>query len=106
MVHCTQGKDRTGTFSAFLLTALGVPRDVVQADYELSNKYLLKDRVNGLAPSDLRALWIASGVDPAWLGMAFAAIDSKYGSFDSYLHNTLGISDAELKSLRARLLED
>jgi protein-tyrosine phosphatase len=105
LVHCTSGKDRTGTFSAFLLTLLGVPRDVVQADYELSNKYLLKDRVNGLSPSDLHALWIASGVDPAWLGMAFTALDSKYGSFDNYLHNTLGLSDADLAALRSRLLE-
>ncbi len=31
--HCTAGKDRTGVFSAILLTALGVPRDVVIQDY-------------------------------------------------------------------------
>jgi protein-tyrosine phosphatase len=31
--HCTAGKDRTGVFSAILLTALGVPRDTVVRDY-------------------------------------------------------------------------
>lgn len=39
--HCTAGKDRTGVFSAILLTALGVPRDTVVQDYMLSNKFLL-----------------------------------------------------------------
>lgn len=118
LYHCTQGKDRTGTFSAFLLTALGVPRDVVQADYELSNKYLVpEDKVAQMAaayqerlkldkPPDLQTLWRASGVDPSWLGLAFTAVTSKYGSFDKYLHNALGLSDADLTALRTRLLED
>src|SRR5205085_2037422 len=39
--HCTAGKDRAGVFSAILLTALGVPREVVIQDYLLSNQYLL-----------------------------------------------------------------
>jgi len=39
--HCTSGKDRTGVFSAILLTILGVPRDTVIQDYLLTNRYLL-----------------------------------------------------------------
>ena len=30
--HCSSGKDRTGVFSAILLTALGVPHDIVIQD--------------------------------------------------------------------------
>jgi protein-tyrosine phosphatase len=36
--HCTSGKDRTGVFSAILLTALGLPRDEVMQDYSLTNQ--------------------------------------------------------------------
>ena len=36
--HCTAGKDRTGFAAALVLLALGVPRDVVQQDYLLTNR--------------------------------------------------------------------
>jgi protein-tyrosine phosphatase len=39
--HCSAGKDRTGIFSAILLTALGVPREAVIQDYLHTNRYLL-----------------------------------------------------------------
>ncbi|KAG2191543.1 hypothetical protein INT47_004666, partial [Mucor saturninus] len=41
-VHCTQGKDRTGIVSAFVLTIAGVPQDVIVNDYTKTQK--------GLAP--------------------------------------------------------
>src|SRR5262245_55729960 len=37
LVHCAAGKDRTGVAIAVLLRALGVPRDIVTADYLLTN---------------------------------------------------------------------
>ena len=40
--HCTAGKDRTGIAAALVLLALGVSRDVVQADYLLTNE-LVRD---------------------------------------------------------------
>ena len=39
VIHCSAGQDRTGFASALLLLALGVPRDVVLADYMLTNVY-------------------------------------------------------------------
>jgi protein-tyrosine phosphatase len=38
--NCSAGKDRTGIGAALLLTALGVPRETVIADYLLSNQTL------------------------------------------------------------------
>lgn len=35
--HCTSGKDRTGLVAALLLETLGVPDEVIAADYELTN---------------------------------------------------------------------
>ena len=43
LVHCTAGKDRTGFFSALLLTALGVPFETVREDFLLTNKYLVPE---------------------------------------------------------------
>ena len=37
VLHCTAGKDRTGVSTAFLLSILGVSRDVIEADYLLTN---------------------------------------------------------------------
>lgn len=39
LYHCTAGKDRTGVTTAMILMALGVSREVVMADYLLSNTY-------------------------------------------------------------------
>ena len=37
VLHCTAGKDRTGVSTAFLLSILGVSRDVIEEDYLLTN---------------------------------------------------------------------
>ena len=37
LYHCTSGKDRTGWMTAIVLTALGVPRELVLRDYLVSN---------------------------------------------------------------------
>lgn len=40
LVHCTAGKDRTGVVIAFILALLGVPDELIGADYALSAVYL------------------------------------------------------------------
>jgi protein-tyrosine phosphatase len=115
--HCSGGKDRTGVFSAILLTALGVPRDVVIQDYLLTTQYALAPDSIGRTTADLqRILGLSQPPDAAYvrarmttkpetLAAAFESINKNYGSFDSYLHNGLKISDSELGMLRERLLE-
>ena len=39
LLHCTSGKDRTGYGVASILLALGVPREIVLEDYDLTNRY-------------------------------------------------------------------
>jgi len=118
LYHCALGKDRTGVFSAFLLSALGVPWETVKADFVLSNKYLVPDdkipemtaalqtRLKLASPPDIKTLRLATGVRPEWLDATFNLIQTKYGSFDKYLHEVLGVSDSELTALRSRLLEN
>ncbi|MFE3443325.1 tyrosine-protein phosphatase [Nocardia sp. NPDC059180] len=91
--HCTAGKDRTGWTAAVLLTILGVDRATVTEDYLLSNEY------RGAAPGDL-----LNGVEASWLDAAFDQAIAEYGSFDNYVRTGLGITDAEVATLKARLL--
>lgn len=49
--HCAAGKDRTGILAALLESLVGVPRDVVVGDYELTNQ-VIKDICERLARFD------------------------------------------------------
>ncbi len=93
LYHCTAGKDRTGWTSAVLLTVLGVDRETVRQDYLLSNLYRHADANDGL-----------NGVQSAWLDAAFAQVDRSYGDFDTYVRDGLGLSEAEVAALRAKML--
>ena len=115
--HCTSGKDRTGVFSAILLTALGVPREVVIQDYLLSNQYLLApdsiestradlQKIFGLAKlPDTFTVKTIMTTRPETLEATFDSITKTYGSFENYLRDGLKISDFDLTMLRQRLLE-
>ena len=108
LYHCTAGKDRTGTFSALLLTMLGVPRAVVMEDYLLTNQYLATpERIEAFVArgGSREAASTALGVDRAYLDLMFQAIDKEFGSFDDYRRKALGVSDADLLALKAKLLE-
>jgi len=115
--HCTAGKDRTGVFSAILLTALGVPRDTVIQDYVLSNQYLLAPDTIETTTADLqRAFGLAEAPDistvktimtakPETLEATLDKIGKTYGSFGNYLRDALKLSDSDLLNIRRRLLE-
>ncbi len=119
LYHCTGGKDRTGVFSALLLLTLGVPEKTVLEDYALTNTYLLQ----GMSDEAARKLMANSAnssmaqltaeqrkvmmaADPDYLRSTLRQIDAKYGSFDNYRRAALGVSDADVKRLRSRLLTD
>ncbi|MGW6377663.1 tyrosine-protein phosphatase [Rhodococcus sp. NPDC055112] len=101
LYHCKSGKDRTGWLSAVLLTILGVPRETVNADFMLSNDYL------GTSGGGTGSLGSSSGPSPveqAWLDSAFATADEKFGSFDNYVSQGLGLTSQDIAGLKAKLL--
>jgi protein-tyrosine phosphatase len=65
------------------------------------------DRVDAfVARGGSREAAVASlGVDRAYLELTFKAIDSEYGAFDEYRRKALGVSDADLVTLKSKLLE-
>lgn len=112
LFHCAAGKDRTGFAAAILLRLLGASQDVVMQDYLLTNQYffasygwslkvmkLLKGR---RFAESVRAFMIA---EPAYLSAAFAAVDERYGSFECYVRNGLGLLRADVAHLQSLYLE-
>jgi protein-tyrosine phosphatase len=114
--HCTAGKDRAGLFSAILLAILGVPQETIRYDYMLSNEYLLAPEalrqmtqaISSAAPDapppSRESVAVMAGVDEAYLTASFAAIDRRYGSFDAYRREALGLSVQDVRKLREILL--
>ena len=89
VLHCTQGKDRTGLVVMLLQSALGVPdRDIV-ADFAKSSA----GGLSKAAHQAVKKLGIASQVNPAVLSAAnpmmmentLALIREQYGSVPQYL---------------------
>src|SRR6267378_6226976 len=76
--HCSSGKDRTGVFSAILLTALGVPRDIVIQDYLLTTRYLLAPDSVEKTTADLQKIFGLS--QPPDLSTVQAIMTTKPGT--------------------------
>jgi protein-tyrosine phosphatase len=110
--HCTAGKDRAGITTALLLSALGVPRDIILADYTLSNLayHPIAARVEskmgdlkklGLEIDTLQPMLIA---DEQLLAATLEHIEKKYGSIERYLLEKAGVNAEQLEQLRSSLL--
>src|ERR1700728_345723 len=113
LYHCSSGKDRAAWMTAIVLTALGVPRELVLRDYLLSND------LHRTGYAKLRLDLVKTGIvrDPellrpileqsaTYLSAAFEEADRRYSSFEEYLTRGLGVSDAWLAGLRRALLGD
>lgn len=109
--HCTSGKDRTGILAAVILDVLGVPDETIAADYMLTGETWRRsldwievnepDFAAFLAelPPEVRA------VTPEKILGFLAKARAAHGSIPALL-SRLGVTDAELDSLRSRLIED
>ena len=111
LYHCTSGKDRTGWMTAIVLTALGVPRELVLRDYLVSNDLhrtgyakLRLDLVKTGIVRDPELLWPILEQSATYLSAAFEEVDRRYGSFDRFLADGLEVDEAMLSELRRALL--
>jgi protein-tyrosine phosphatase len=123
--NCSAGQDRTGFATALVLTALGVPRDVIFADYHLSTTYRRPQfempRIDPAAHHGNAAATLFAGYqkDPRFLTpqplfdaqqrplleTALKEIEGRWGSVEAYLDKELGVRPAEIAKLRAEYLQ-
>lgn len=109
--NCSAGKDRAGLAAALVLTALGVPRETVFADYALTDKYLAAALArnpsgNGILsrlPKDIAEPLLSA--DPAYIRAAFDEMAKRDGSPEGYLRNALGVGPKERAALRKMLVQ-
>ena len=108
--HCHAGKDRTGVTAALLLLALGVDREAVLDDYELTRRYrtlahqqdsLANMMEMGMAPEAAAGVLSA----PRWaMAEALDELAHRYGGIEAYLCGPAGMSPDTLQRLRATLV--
>lgn len=111
--HCTQGKDRTGLASAFILSALGADRETVLEDYDISNEFYRDDvakltevvMASGGGEEEVEVVKTFIGANKRYFAAALDRIDELYGSMDEFLSSRLGVSTEDRKVLRLRYLE-
>jgi protein-tyrosine phosphatase len=109
--HCAGGKDRTGMTAALRLSALGVDRQTVLDDYQLTTPSHGPERTAQVAD-----IFVAGGIaepvaqgilsTPRWaMAEALDILDTTYGGIDPYLFGPAGLATNHLRHLRGRLLE-
>ncbi|HEY2506070.1 MAG TPA: tyrosine-protein phosphatase [Streptosporangiaceae bacterium] len=110
LVHCSAGKDRTGIVIALVLAVLGVPDELIAADYALSGGYLDEEHTpaigqlqasTGLGDQLTRALLTSP---PQLMLDTLAQVRARGGSVAGYLADH-GVGEPDLARLRTRLAE-
>lgn len=123
--NCSAGKDRTGMAAALVLSALGVPRDVVVADYALSEQAYdfglreMKKRMAAHQDKDAASphnqlfaqlprevIQVFMGTDPALIEAFFAQIEQDYGSVSKYLQQEMQLSETDIRQLQTLYLTE
>lgn len=111
LFHCTAGKDRTGVIAALLLELLGVGRDDILNDFELTNRYRSVDHQTdtvdhltdqGMAPEAAAAMLDA----PRWaMAGMLDDLDRNFGGIDHYIGQRALLDDDTITRIRVRLLD-
>ena len=87
LYHCSAGKDRTGWTSMLLQSIAGAPSQTIMRDYLASSNYLGQTAV--------QQQWLQAGLDQ---------ITASYGSMNAYLTQGLGLTQADIYVLRAKMV--
>lgn len=110
MFHCTAGKDRTGLIAALLLELLGVDRETVLDDFELTEQFsgpkedshgFQRMLQRGVAPEAAAG---AFGAPRSMMGDVLDELDQRYGGVERYLLGCAGLDEDAINTLRASLL--
>ena len=113
--HCSAGKDRVGVGTALLLTALGVPEDVILEDYVKVNDYVrdknermiggMLSGIEGPEKEILRpSLEGMFTVRKEYIQSVFKRIGEIYGSVEQCLETAIGLDNEKREQLKKMYL--
>lgn len=122
--HCSAGQDRTGIATALLYDMLGVDRETILKDYHMSTALRRPQwEMPKVNPADYpnnpilkyyysadekqrtvaQPLYTPSGA--SHLAQFFTYVDGQYGGSEGYMKKALGLTDADIATLRTTMLE-
>jgi protein-tyrosine phosphatase len=109
LVHCAAGQDRTGIVIALVLAVLGVPDELIGADYSLSSVYLDPDsaavigKLKATGQGDNVTAELLTSPAGLILNVLARARTAGGGSVDGYL-TAHGVGALDLAALRSALV--
>ncbi|MET0887381.1 MAG: tyrosine-protein phosphatase [Mycetocola sp.] len=109
LVHCTEGKDRTGLLVALVLSLLGTPSRAIVEDYRLTEIWR-PDRALAWAPRfagtglDLERFRVLYESPPAAMEIALGHLETVHGGAQSFLMTRGGMPAKTVSRLRNALL--
>lgn len=111
--HCTQGKDRAGFGTIFVLSALGVDEETIEKDFALSNdsyapaiqKISERAKAENWSEAEYENTLGLVGVSVKSMKKAVALIKKENGSMENFLKNKIGLKADEIQKLRDKYLE-
>ena len=106
LIHCTQGKDRTGLVIMLLLLLLDVPVDAISADYMASERELGSEKEARMKEIQSVGLGEAfAGCPEGFVNEMLRHINQNHLKLDTYLR-TIGADSEVQESIRHQLLDD
>lgn len=113
LYHCTMGKDRVGTATALLLSALGVPRESIVADYMITAERCAAGTQRLLAncrkytddEAVLEFVYRLDTVQEDFIGATFETIDELHGGMDNFLREKMCLGDKSINRLKELYLD-
>ena len=104
LVHCTQGKDRTGLVILLLLLLCRVGQEAAEGDYAMSERELEPEREERLA--EIRKVGLDetfAGCPPDFVRTVVNHLDEQYGGVEKYLSG-IGVGEEAQQKIRAIML--
>ena len=114
LYHCKNGKDRTGTATMIILTLLGVDKETILEDFDLTNVFMA-DAINAEAEQAsqytddediLNVVRVMAGVSRDFMARAFDYAEEQSGSMLEYVKQRYDVTDEEIARLRELYLTD
>lgn len=113
--HCTAGKDRAGFASILVQHLLGVSREDILEDYMMTNQCLVPEvepliamiqkQVHDDSPQVRQVLEILFGARKEYLAALYEKIQERFGSFEAFVEQALGIDQEKRARLQEMYLE-
>lgn len=112
LFHCTAGKDRTGWVTAVLDNIAGMSSSDIMANYLATNQYsatLIASEMTAYTAKYgaqfANAMAPALGVQASFLQAGLDQVASEYGTMQTYLTQGLGLTQADIYVLRAKMVD-